>query len=381
MPKTAEQSVDEWDGEHALPTLYSKTATGAINTWEVWLDKGSGVVVRWGQKGGALQTSVFQCERKNVGRANATTAVEQARLEAIAKWKKQLKKKYYVNIEEATGPKLRPMLAAKFDDKQAKVKYPVAVQPKFDGVRCLAYREGKHVVLHSRGGDPYDVEHIRGALEKILDEGDMLDGEIYVHGMSLQNIISLVKRSQEESKLFVYHVYDFVHLDLQGAEDWTERGTNLRAWFDYEQEQGLPDFIKPVQTYAAANVHMVKTLHDQFVREGYEGAIVRTYSGTYRIGYRSSDLLKVKSFDDGEFIITGWCLGKGKFANVPIFTCKTSKGKTFEVTPRGTDEVRALLKQNANSMIGKPYTVRHFGLTDEGVPRFPVGIGLREKGT
>jgi DNA ligase-1 len=74
-------------------------------------------------------------------------------------------------------------------------------------------------------------------------------------------------------------------------------------------------------------------------------------------------------------------VGKGKFANVPIFKCKLSNGKTFDVAPRGSDAVRVNLLKNAKSMVGKPYTVRHFGFTDEGVPRFPVGIGLREKGT
>ena len=372
---------DNWDGENALPILYSRTATGAVNTWEVWLDKGGGVVVRWGQKDGTLQTATFQCERKNVGRANATTAVGQARLEAISKWKKQLKKKYFERLEDAEGPRLRPMLALKFDDKKAKIKYPVNVQPKFDGVRCLAYKDGPHVVLYSRGGDPYDVEHIRGALEEVLDEGLMLDGEIYIHGMSLQNIISLVKRPQEGSLRLTYNVYDLVHLDLQGSEAWKERLINHTAWFDYAQSIGLPGFIKPVPTVPANNELDIKKLHDQFVIEGYEGAIVRTLAGTYRIGYRSADLLKVKAFDDGEFIIASWSVGKGKFANVPIFKCKVGNGKTFDVAPRGTDEVRAAMLKGAKAMVGKPYTVRHFGFTDEGVPRFPVGIGLREKGT
>jgi len=372
--------ADKWDGKDKLPTLYSCTATGAVNTWEVWLDSGGIVVVRWGQKGGALQTATFQCTGKNIGRSNETSAFEQARLEAISKWKKQLKKKYYERLEDANKPHLRPMLAAKFVDHKSKVKFPVHVQPKFDGVRCLAYRlyVDEPVALYSRGGDPYDVEHIRLILDGFLEAGTMLDGEIYVHGMSLQQIISLVKRPQEESKQLNYHVYDCVNLELQGTESWEERHRHLEEWFEVNAP---PATIVEVSSFLANREAHVAMLHDDFVKDGYEGAIVRTFTGTYRIGYRSQDLLKVKSFDDAEYVIAGWTVGKGKFANVPIFKCKLKNGKTFDVAPRGTDEVRARLLKAADSMIGKPYTVRHFGFSDTGVPRFPVGIGIREKGT
>ena len=36
---------------------------------------------------------------------------------------------------------IRPMLAHKYADKQKHIKYPCFVQPKLDGVRCLAYKE------------------------------------------------------------------------------------------------------------------------------------------------------------------------------------------------------------------------------------------------
>lgn len=384
MPILNKDNVDEWDGEHALPKLYSRTGTGAINTWEVWLDKAGGVVVRWGQMDGTPQTAVFQCERKNIGRANATSMVEQSRREAISKWKKQLKKKYYMSLAEATGPveqsRLRPMLAKKLEDRAGKFEFPVDVQPKLDGVRCLAHLVNGKVQLYSRGGDPYDVEHIRSALEpNLVDDDVVLDGEIYVHGMSLQNIISLVKRPQEASLQLTYNIYDIVSTTQE--EPWELRKGNLRSWFGWAIEDGLPSYIKRVTSRSASSMDELKTAHDYYVEEGFEGAIIRLKDGIYRFGYRSSDLLKMKEFDDMEFVLVGWDVGKGKFADVPIFRCRVPfNGKLFDVTPRGTDEVRRDLLKQADSMIGKKYTVRYFGLTDEGVPRFPVGIGMREKG-
>jgi DNA ligase 1 len=268
----------DWDGEHALPKLYSRSAGGAINTWEVWLDKAGGVVVRWGQKDGALQTTVFQCERKNIGRANATSVVEQARLEAIAKWRKQLKKKYFLTEGETAQLNLKPMLAKSFADRESKVTYPVDVQPKFDGVRCLAFRKDGVVVLQSRGGDPYDVEHIREVLEDRLDDDTVLDGEIYIHGMSLQNIISLVKRPQDGSLKLTYQVYDRTLLSEQ-TETWVERRDALAEWFRIQLLDEMPWFICGVRTHSALNATKVRLLHDQFVEDGYEGAIIRLYDG------------------------------------------------------------------------------------------------------
>lgn len=373
--------VDDWDGKGYMPTLYSRTATGAVNEWVCWVE-GSSVAVRWGQSGGTMQEARFACLPKNEGRSNATTAKEQARLEAIAKWKKQIKKKYHETLDAAEqGPKLRPMLAKDFK-KQKKVKFPVNVQRKYDGVRCLAYWDGVQVRLHSRGGDFYDVEHIRAEVQRLLKPGEMLDGELYVHGLSLQQITSLVKRPQKESLQITYCLYDFVHLLSDTAEDWDLRRENLENWVSGARDEGgMSRNIVEVETFVADDEDEIIELHNQFVGEGYEGAIVRLPTGTYRVGYRSSDLLKYKMFDDGEFKLTGCKPGKGKFKNVPIFECTMKNGKTFDVTPRGTAEVREQLLRTAKSLMGKMYTVRYFGFTDEGIPRFPVGIGVREKGT
>src|SRR5690349_19744126 len=77
-----------------LPTLFKKTATGAIQEWTIGT-MGQTIVTRWGQKGGAIQeTKDVIHHGKNSGRANATTATQQAELEAHSQWEKKLKKGY-----------------------------------------------------------------------------------------------------------------------------------------------------------------------------------------------------------------------------------------------------------------------------------------------
>jgi DNA ligase-1 len=374
-------NVDEWDGKEPLPSLYAKTAGDAINIWTCWIE-GCHVHMRWGQVDGAMQTGNYVCAPKNCGRANATTAEEQARLEAISRWKKQLKKKYFMQLEEAqTGFNLKPMLAKVFKDVK-KVTFPASLQPKYDGLRCLAYRKDGKVFLQSRGGDPYRVAHIIEELEKVLPEGLLLDGELYRHNTPLQTINSWVRRPQPDSLLVEYHVYDCVRMDQENEMKWPERKALLDWWFSHLPEHSS---VYPVETWTVASKEEVKAKHDELVQAGFEGAIVRLHTGQYRFGYRSSELLKVKEFQDAEFLIVGWNQKKVRYVGAaevvtPCFICRTEAGATFEVVPMGSHEERQRYFAEAESHVGKQLTVRFFNWTPDGLPFLPVGVAIREPG-
>ena len=368
-------NVDEWDGSGALPCLYSKTSTGAINVWWCWVE-GPDVCVRWGQQGGAMQEAQFRCEPKNVGRSNATTAEDQAIKEAIAKWKKQVKKKYFTSLGDAqTKRNFKPMLAKPLKDAN-KIRFPAYIQPKLNGVRCLAFRKDGKITLMSRGGDPYTVHHIMDQLDPVVAEGEVLDGELYHHGSKLQTIVSWVKTPQEASGNLSLHVYD------RYLESAPNMSFEQRLAYMFTQRVAWPSHVPMLDTYMIHRPDEVKSYHDYFVSAGYEGAIVRLFDGTYRFGHRSSALLKVKSFMDDEFIVVGWTVGKGKFANVPIFSCETKdKKNTFEVVPLGTQEERMKMLGEAATYIGRPMTVRFLEYTEGGVPFNAWGVGIREPGT
>jgi DNA ligase-1 len=106
--------------------------------------------------------------------------------------------------------------------------------------------------------------------------------------------------------------------------------------------------------------------------------MVRNRKGAYGINKRSSDLQKVKTFLDGEFRIVGFSEGSGNDAGTVIWECETSGGLRFNVRPRGTREARMEQFQNGRDYIGQVLTVRYQELTDDGIPRFPVGITIRD---
>ena len=346
-----------------FPILYQKTATGAINQWRVWTE-GDTIYTEYGQMGGKLQVTPGQvAEATNVGRSNERNPEEQAIFEADSMMKKQLRLKYSKTIEEANKIRIQPMLAS--DGKKVKnIPFPVDVQRKYDGLRAMrVFVDGKQKLL-SRGNKYYDLEHIEKELSQILPDNMMSDGEFYIHGISLQNINSLVKKPQAGSEDIEYHIYD-----MPSQQVWSERKKLLESFTSTSK-------IKFVETFKANSIAEIEDLHDQFINEGYEGAIIRLQDGAYAFGKRSKKLLKWKSFEDKEFKIVAMERGTGKYSECPIFTCENDLNDAlFNVTPMGTMQEKKEMLDKSN--IGKLLTVKFIGRTDDFIPKFAVGKTIR----
>lgn len=362
-----------------LPTLYAKSKTGAVQQWSVWTE-GDVVVAEYGQVGGKLQQTRRRCLPTNVGRSNHRDGVAQAAFEASSLWKNRLDRKYAETIDGAQAVVYLPMLAKNYFE-QKKIKFPVDVQPKLDGVRTVAEHDisAKKANLTSRQGKSYNITHIEQALEAAVyfdnrNRQTVLDGELYIHGRSCQQITSLVKRSQPESAKLKYHVYDVPI--VQGQEDlpWSERRKELERLLS-----NLPanSPIVQVKTVLAADNDQVIRLQSAFVELGYEGAMVRDLVGKYEWAYRSSHLLKVKSFRDDEFLVVDCEEGEGRFEGCAVWICETPKRKRFKCVSKVPQEEKRKMFSEKEKYIGRYLTVKYFELTDDGIPRFPVGIVFR----
>ena len=109
-----------------------------------------------------------------------------------------------------------PMLAQKYKERKKHIKFPCYVQPKLNGMRCISYiKDGARVYQSRLGKYIFTLDHLTKDLESLSDL--VLDGEIYMHGMALQDIVSLVKNQDTETirnnltvKNLKYWVYDCV---------------------------------------------------------------------------------------------------------------------------------------------------------------------------
>jgi len=361
-----------------FPTLYHKTKSGAIIEWNLSVD-GTKITTVWGQQNGKKQTAELICTPKNEGRANSTTAEEQALKEAEAQWKFQVERKYRETPDAAEEVQLLPMLArSKSVTRDEKISFPCHIQPKFDGLRCLSYwnDDNTEVLLQSRNGKFYNVPHLKEELKKLLPYNTILDGELYTHGETFQTVTSWVKKLQPETSKICYRVYDCPTCEGIDGRVWEDRYEDLKEIIS----KGT-NFISVCETKKVYNIDEVFEYQSECVAEGYEGAILRTFQGKYLFGHRSkTELLKVKLFIDDEFEIVGYKTGKvgTKEANAVIWNCKIKDGIFCEVRPKGSIVKREEVLKEADKYIGKMYTVKFFEYTDAGNLRFPVGLGFKE---
>lgn len=361
------------------PVLYSKTAKGAIQQWKTYT-KGSTVFFEHGKVGGKQITQKYIAEGKNAGRANARNPVEQAQFESKAAWTKQLKAGYFIDIEDAKAQTvILPMLAHRFDKQGKKLVYPCDMQRKLNGMRCLAIKENGNVRLISRGGEPLAVPHIAGELLPIMQDGDMFDGELYVHGVPLQRLISLVKDNRPESVALEYHIYDMPQAKNQSFS-WDKRYLELQARLISVSSPKL----KFVETLAAKSEADIIAFEKSAILNGYEGVMLRNRHGDYRFNVRSSDLLKWKRFQDAEFLVEDMTSRIHHVNGEDTLICDVCivrndrSDATFRVVPTGSIERKAEFWQNRHKYIGTQLMVRFLERSQDGIPiGNPVGVAFR----
>jgi DNA ligase-1 len=388
-----------------LTTLYKKTTAGKTQSWEIEV-KGNKFRTISGQLDGKKITNNWTvCEGKNVAKKNATTGEEQALKEAEAKHQKKLEKGYHLSVKNIDSKRFyEPMLAQDFKNKnrekevmgeidESGVGAAVFSQPKLDGIRCIAMREG----LFTRSGKKITaVPHIHEALEPLFEKypNAVLDGELYNHDYKndFNKIIHLVRKQNlteehlaDSKKMIQYWIYDapvigkdnpfrkggaYTEKDL-----FSDRTSVLDAQFD---NLGLEKH--PLVIVATTEIHGREQLdrcYEDYMEAGYEGQMVRI-DGPYE-NKRSPKLLKRKEFVDEEYTILGYEEGKGNRAGtIKHFKFKNKDGRDFNSNVKGTFEYMAELLEKADDLIGKEATVKYFNLTPDGVPRFPYVIAIRD---
>lgn len=306
------------------------------------------------------------CKSKNIGKSNETSGNEQAIKEAKALIIDKLTKGYFETVDEALDEEvILPMLAKDYKKESHKIDWQneeIYVQPKFDGMRSLKKKNQK---LISRQGKVIEnMCHIESELNNLED---VLDGELYVHGEDFQTNMQYIKKYRKgKTENIKMHVYDIVLSNL----DFKNRNILLK-----ELLKNSINLI-PVETYKISSEKELIEYHNKFISEGYEGTMIRRGSGLYKINGRSSDLLKYKDFldIDAKIISIGPAENRPEWGR-PIVEWN---GKQFSCGTKMSHEEKKLLLINSKDYIGKTANIRYFELSNTGVPRFPIMIGIHE---
>jgi DNA ligase-1 len=348
-----------------MKTLYKRSTTGKISEWSIETEGNKFRTISGFNDGLKVTSEWTVCETKSY-----CSAEEQAVKQAKALHKKKIDLGAFEDINDIDKPIFfKPMLAHDYNDYKEKIKYPVATQPKLDGVRCIIDIDG----MRSRNGkELISAPHIHEALKPLFEKYPDLvfDGELYApkDSCDFNKIISCVRKTKPtsadliESKNYIqYWIYDLP----SHTGTFTERYKAL-------SELELPDCCIIVKTEQANNKNDISVYYSDYMADGYEGQMIRVLDSEYE-NKRSKHLLKHKSFMDDEFEIKGVVEGKGKL------TGKIGKlvFDRFDSAVNGDHEYLEMLFKRGD-LIGKKATVKYFELTTDGVPRFPKVVAIRD---
>lgn len=327
----------------------------------------------------------FVAKGKNLGKANATNPFTQALRDSLALFNKQIRKVVVKPKTEIDTKSLIPPMLAQVGVLQEVTggTADLFVQPKLDGVRCVACismiedemgNQKPTTIMYSRTKIPFPgFAKIKKELTAALNSQDppiYLDGELYKHGMKLQDISGMARREEREGDEQIdFQVYDVI-VPSNLSLPFSERLKILEAFF---KENSELEFVKLVPTELVpageGQRAAVEKLYQDYIKAGYEGAMIRIDSA-YRPshgGYHSKVLLKIKPTFDAEYKVTGFtCGSKGKAANALMFICQTPEGHVFNVTPAMTIEEREALYKKMQETESNGKT--HFQNNYEGRP-------------
>lgn len=366
--------------------LYRRHSSGKLQEWQIAVE-GSTIHVWHGQVDGKLQhTKDIILEGKNIGRSNATTTEEQAMSEAKSKFLKMKKKGYVTDINSAKNGDVDkvieggiiPMLAQSY---KKKMKFPVYVQPKLDGIRAL-YSEGLWSRTRKR---MTSLPHIEEQVKAYFQGDVVLDGEAYNHDLKddfekITSAVTMKKGVADHHELVQYHIYDLPLPDIP----FKERLVRLQKVF-----KGVPNksHLKLVESRLVHSHEELMQAYEDFMEMGYEGAMARDPEGLYEspnASYRSKNLQKIKEMQDAEFKIVGFNEGRGKLAGhvaTFVFEIDDEHGKrTFKAKPDGSTAILKKYFEDHSLWEGKWMTVQYQGWTKTDIkPRFPVAKRFRDR--
>lgn len=375
--------------------LITRDSRGKIRIVDIsceWEDAlhGFALVRKTSQMGGKItEQPIINIDRGKAGR----TVTEQAKLTYNSHIKKYLDKGYKnladfgVNsLENCDVDKLlplevtdtngirKPMLAKSADDCAISVfEHDFFGSRKLDGVRCLMYYSEGEIHTASRGGNNYDIAttHIISDPKLIAyfkeNPTVMLDGELYIHGRSLPYISGLCRLQtlDEKHSELKYWIYDLAIPEVV-FKDRLIMLDELKIAVDGSDKIVIVEHI-PVSSWSN-----IKKLHDKFVKEGFEGCVIRNPEKEYGFNKRDNRMIKIKDYKDECFEVIDIIQGLRKYDDM-VFVLKLKNGKTFEAKPIGNRELKVEYTENFEEKYkGQVGECKYFNYSPDGVPTQPV---------
>lgn len=261
------------------------------------------------------------------------------------------------------------------------------ISRKLDGVKALFYYKDGEIHTASRGGEDYDAAttHLREdpKLLKFFETHPtvILDGELFVRGKTLQQISGAARMEKNAYdcdwlQYWVYDCYDSSNVDMIASDRYKFLMLELCDNCDIPMYLTIEDDEHNVPIRLLLHEYVegwdnMKKLHDKWVAEGFEGAVITDPSKPYKVGSRCNNLIKIKQYKSEDFMVVGYKLGLRGSEDM-TFTCALGDGRTFEAMPVGDRATKAeYVKNFDNKYRGHRAECTFFNYSDDGIPTQP----------
>jgi len=270
------------------------------------------------------------------------------------------------------------MKAYPFTEKRlAKWEPPYIVQPKYDGVRCRAIsvaglNSNTCLLLSSEENVIYSVPHLNKIISSINIKPE-LDGELYCHGMSFEEILSITSRTvnlHPDHEKINFHCFDTITKESQ-----------MKRILTIEHLKNFDPYIEIAPFWICYTLDDVKRTYDKVISLGYEGIIIRHKMAPYEYK-RSLYVMKFKPKKFDTYQIIGWKeevskdgIPKGRIGSLIM---SSQSGDEFAVSAGLNDEKKNSLWKVRDELAGRDAVVHYQHLTDKKIPRGSFNIEVIE---
>ena len=284
---------------------------------------------------------------------------------------------------------IKPQLAKQADKVTNKKIFDKEwlISRKLDGVKALFYYKDGEIHTASRGGEHYDysTEHLRTypPLVSFFKKNPtiILDGELFVRGKSLQQISGAARMEKNAYdcdwlQYWIYDCYDTSNPEKTAADRWSFLVEELHCkngifiYYDPENDE-IKDPIRLLNHQIVDGWNNMKFLHDIWVSEGFEGAVITDPSKPYKPGSRCNNLIKIKQYKSEDFKVIGYKLGLRGSEDM-TFTCELEDGRTFEAMPVGDRATKEEYVENFETKYKNHLAeCTYFNYSEDSIPTQP----------
>lgn len=259
------------------------------------------------------------------------------------------------------------------------------IEPKIDGYRLAAVVVGGEVTFYTRTGksEPYttNLKHISKQILEAGFDNCMIDGEILNNNWNDTSIVRKKKLSPvDHRKLEKTNFYCFDYIDRDAISRKLPQRHRYRALQHilelYASKEPSNLLLVPsIYVYAEDEV---QECYQEFIEEGWEGAMLKDIDAEYSPGKRSKAWLKLKPTKTYDCRITGFVEGLGKHeGRLGALRVTLPDGTEVSVGTGFTDSEREAFWSRQHELFGSLVEVK--SQDDEvATVRHPVFVRLRE---